>query len=75
MIRAIKNGIESYLVRIYRRGAAGGGIAGTVEIIAKERTEAFRSASELLEIMKIYSLSGGSPDKRSRPGEKLKSRI
>ena len=45
MIRAIKNGIESYLVRIYRRGAAGGGIAGTVEIIAKERTEAFRSAA------------------------------
>jgi len=74
MVKAIKNRIESYLVRIYRRGTAGGGIAGTVEIIAKERTEAFRNVSELLEIMQIHSSSGGSPDKHKRPGEILKSR-
>jgi len=74
MVKAIKNRIESYLVRIYRRGTAGEGIAGTVEIIAKERTEAFRSSAELLEIMMIHSLYGVSPDKHRRPGEKLKSR-
>jgi hypothetical protein len=68
----MKNEVESYLVRIYRRGTLKTGIAGTVEIIAKEKTKAFRSAVELLEIMKICSLSDRLPDKFRRQGKALK---
>jgi hypothetical protein len=41
----MKNEVESYLVRIYRRGTLKTGIAGTVEIIAKEKTKAFIQAA------------------------------
>ena len=58
--------VESYLVSIYRRGTGRTGIAGTVEIIGKEKTEAFRSEPELLEIMKIRSLSDKPSDKNKR---------
>jgi hypothetical protein len=68
----MKNKVESYLVRIYRRGTLKTGVAGTVEIITKEKTKAFRSAVELLEIMRICPLSDRLPDKLKRPGKTMK---
>jgi hypothetical protein len=70
----MKNKVESYLVRIYRRGSLTTGIAGTVEIIGREKTEAFRSDAELLEIMKIRPLSDRLPDKFKQPGKAMKPR-
>jgi hypothetical protein len=44
--------IESYIVRIYRRGeAADGGIAGLVELPGQDTRIGFRSFRELQEIL------------------------
>lgn len=69
----MKNKVESYLVRIYRRGSVATGIAGTVEIIGREETEAFRSTAGLLEIMKIRHLHGRPSDKFKQQGKTMKS--
>ena len=70
----MKHKLESYLVRIYRRESLTTGIAGTVEIIGKEKTMAFRSSAEMLEIMKIRPLSDEVSDNIKRPGKTVKSR-
>lgn len=57
---------ESYLVRIYRRDEqAPRRIAGLVEIIERERTEAFKNADELMNILGICSgNNGGRSEKK-----------
>jgi len=44
-----RSGVESYIVRIYRRDAEG--IAGVVEMPVQERQAAFRSFAELQAIL------------------------
>lgn len=57
---------ESYLVRIYRRDVREPRrVTGLVEIIERERTETFKSADELLEILGIDLRGDGRSERNS----------